>query len=402
MERSVSAAAASGETAAPSAQLTTLPPPPPVCTDGATLLAGYGPVVDTILREVEACGAGDRLTMSVYVVEPGRSTDQLLAALRRAAERGVGLTLQCDYSLTSHVTRFFEGTETKAAVLAELAAAFPETVTFTPQTIPTHAKYFIFQRRDAADSAVFGGVNIGDRFASWRDFAVLLQGGALVGQLAVQFEPGFLCEDCSDVYSSLRAASAAVTFCCNRPAAIELPAWFLGRPFPGEFQVKPSLVSLFADPKVAAIDVAVAYMDGEGAAVIMLALERGADVRLVMPRHPNVYQSCNSHTLRRLLAAAAHCPGRLTISLHPDMLHAKALVAHKRDGSSVGLVGSCNFKGRSFGQFAELCALFTEPEFTSSLEQAISTLMMEAERVSSACALPRADPTVALVEQWLG
>lgn len=75
---------------------------------------------------------------------------------------------QCDYSLTSHVTRFFEGTETKAAVLAELAAAFPETVTFTPQTIPTHAKYFIFQRRDAADSAVFGGVNIGDRFASWR------------------------------------------------------------------------------------------------------------------------------------------------------------------------------------------------------------------------------------------
>lgn len=59
-----------------------------------------------------------------------------------------------------------------------------------------------------------------------------------MGQLAVQFEPGFLCEDCSDVYSSLRAASAAVTFCCNRPAAIELPAWFLGRPFPGEFQVR--------------------------------------------------------------------------------------------------------------------------------------------------------------------
>jgi hypothetical protein len=75
---------------------------------------------------------------------------------------------QCDFSLTSHVTRIFEGTETKAAALAELATDFPRTVTFTPQTIPTHAKYFICQRRGAEDSAVFGGVNIGDRFASWR------------------------------------------------------------------------------------------------------------------------------------------------------------------------------------------------------------------------------------------
>lgn len=58
--------------------------------------------------------------------------------------------------------------------------------------------------------------------------------------------------------------------------------------------------------------------------------------------------------------------------------------------------------GRPAGQFAELCALFTAPEFTDSLAQAISVLMAESESVSSPSGLPSADPTVALVEQWLG
>jgi hypothetical protein len=50
--------------------------------DGTALLAGYAPVIAAILAEVEACCNGDRLTMSVYVVEPGQTTDLLLAALR--------------------------------------------------------------------------------------------------------------------------------------------------------------------------------------------------------------------------------------------------------------------------------------------------------------------------------
>jgi len=299
------------------------------------------------------------------------------------------------------VTRFFEGTTTEAPALAALAKEFPETCSFTPQAIPTHAKYIICRRATGLDSAVFGGVNVGDRFSTWRDFAVRVSGRGPVSRLQASVDTSAGCMDCNSIYQAL-SLSSGMMFCCNRPHSLDTLAWFLGAPFPGDFQVKPALVALFSDPQVYRITVALAYIDLEGARVVQLALDRGAEVRLVMPRHPNVYQSCNSRTLAALLARPTRSPGRLSLALHPDMLHAKALVADLHDGSTVGLVGSCNFKRRSFGQFEELCALFTDQEFNSALSNAIGQLLEESEPVVSACSLPAFDPTVAAIEQWLG
>ena len=39
------------------------------------------------------------------------------------------------------------------------------------------------RRRDAPEVAIFGGINFGDRFNSWRDFAVRLEGDGSVYQL---------------------------------------------------------------------------------------------------------------------------------------------------------------------------------------------------------------------------
>jgi len=51
-------------------------------TESLELLTGYDESISAAVEEVEACGASDSISMSVYIVEPGRSTKRLLSALR--------------------------------------------------------------------------------------------------------------------------------------------------------------------------------------------------------------------------------------------------------------------------------------------------------------------------------
>lgn len=43
--------------------------------------------------------------------------------------------------------------------------------------------FFCDRKLASADVAVFGGINFGDRFGSWRDFAIRLEGDAVVSEL---------------------------------------------------------------------------------------------------------------------------------------------------------------------------------------------------------------------------
>ena len=149
------------------------------------LLTHYDAVVDCIVHEMDRTAAGDRVEFSVYVLEPGESTLRVLAAMRRAAGRGVRVDCSLDCSVISAFTRWCEGTETWGGKLEALAAEFPALVTFAPRDIPTHAKYVVCHRAAAVPTAVFGGVNIGDRFRDWRDFAIRCEGRAAVGALAL-------------------------------------------------------------------------------------------------------------------------------------------------------------------------------------------------------------------------
>lgn len=46
------------------------------------LLNGYDEAIAAVIEEIEACASGDAITFSTYVIEPGRSTQKLLGALR--------------------------------------------------------------------------------------------------------------------------------------------------------------------------------------------------------------------------------------------------------------------------------------------------------------------------------
>jgi phosphatidylserine/phosphatidylglycerophosphate/cardiolipin synthase-like enzyme len=364
----------------------------------------------------------------------------------------------------------------------------------------------MFHRRSQTPTAVFGGVNIGDRFEAWRDFAIRAEGRAAVGALAMCVNgeakpsvdvargltsPKTTRKSSSTPFSSLsrererrdagrrykkpapalftvgsrdrnkrrdaEARSNGVGFVANTPTGFDIVASALPqlRRFPGTFDVLPALRRLLGDKRFDEYVVACAYLDTAGAAVLRLALDRGARVVLVMPRTPNVYRDANAKALKRLMdehgnfcdvsESATYRPGAFdsstrrdetdffsrlfydesggTLNLKPgkpredprgggltafvcdDMLHAKVFLARARDKSvpSASMIGSCNLKQRSFGQFAELNALITQPSLAKQLERELTFVASQSERVCSrdADALRYAEPR-ATIEEWLG
>ena len=66
-----------------------------------------------------------------------------------------------------------------------------------------------------------------------------------------------------------------------------------------------------------------------------------------------------------------------------DMLHAKVFSARSsaRAAPDAAMVGSCNLKRRSFGQFAELNALIAQPSCTRQLRRELETLVGMSEEI---------------------
>eukprot|EP00240_Pyramimonas_obovata_P000653 CAMPEP_0118930266 /NCGR_PEP_ID=MMETSP1169-20130426/7005_1 /TAXON_ID=36882 /ORGANISM="Pyramimonas obovata, Strain CCMP722" /LENGTH=542 /DNA_ID=CAMNT_0006872593 /DNA_START=186 /DNA_END=1814 /DNA_ORIENTATION=- len=400
------------------------------------LLCGYHQTLAVLLNELEQTVEGDTIVFSVYVLEPGESTARVLDAMRRAAERGVVLDLSVDCSLVSAFTSWCEGTSSMVGDMVALAEAFPATVSFKRQTVPTHAKYIVCHRPGGTSSAVFGGVNIGDRFASWKDFTIRVEGDAVVRALADSLSltvataprpavsagsagrppPGVVAPKVtrrmldhkvhavaaacrpqrpSPPWSALRSPLVtrpppplreAVQFVTNRAESVSLLSMLLNRPFAGKYDLEPFLREFFLDAKFHKYTIAMAYMDSRGAALVQLALERGADVDLVMPLNPNVYQDCNRKALSRLLRASAGASGRLRAHIHSEMIHAKVILAQtsarsSHRGGTTAVVGSCNLKTRSFTQFTELNAVVCDVALNQVLLGEVAEVMRESREV---------------------
>lgn len=276
-----------------------------------------------------------------------------------------------------------------------------------------------------------------DRFRTWRDFAVRLRGAAATAALADALEGG----DASSPGAMPNSASlqgqlrgAAVSLAVNSPTAFCPFAFALRAALPGRFEVAGALRAFFSDSSMRRYTVAAAYLDMSGAALLQLALARGADVTLIMPSAPNVYTHANAAVLCRLLQGGGVTPrsgshqqqvGRLTAVMHPAMVHAKAAVGFRPDGSAAAIIGSANLKERSLTQFGELVMRCEGGAFCARLAAALARLASEAtpvgttppaehlamaprmmqERAASAAearALLHHSPLIAAVEEWLG
>ncbi len=95
---------------------------------------------------------------------------------------------------------------------------------------------------------------------------------------------------------------------------------------------------------------------------LVAAAERGVAVRIVIPGKPTPPYPAAAfrHSYPRLLEAG------VTIVAHPDMAHAKVMVA---DDSA--LIGGCNFDGLSLYQNWELDLLFEDAEVARAVSEQI-------------------------------
>ena len=91
-----------------------------------------------------------------------------------------------------------------------------------------------------------------------------------------------------------------------------------------------------------------------------------------------------------------HHPGAFSALLHPSMVHAKAAVGFRRDGSAVAVIGSANLKCRSLTQFGELLMRCDGGDFAQSLAAALTRLAAESDVVRHE-PIHAADPTA----EWL-
>ena len=224
-----------------------------------------------------------------------------------------------------------------------------------------------------------------DRFRPWRDFAVRLRGTRITAALSAAIASGG-----SGAAGGNEAGT--LSFSANAPASFCPLAFALRAPLPGRFDVADTLRSFYDDPSVTRYVVAAAYVDDAGAALLSRALDRGARVTLIMPRVPNVYPHANAATLKALL----HHPGAFSALLHPSMVHAKAAVGYRHDGSAVAVIGSANLKCRSLTQFGELLMRCDGGDFAHSLAAALARLAAESDVVRHE-PVQAADP----LAQWL-
>ncbi|MEZ6189015.1 MAG: phospholipase D-like domain-containing protein [Planctomycetota bacterium] len=309
------------------------------------VLSGYDAFVEALLRDVHASGRGDRVHVSTYIIEPGESSERVLAALVAAARRGAWVRLACDASWASWLSRFVERTSTLLPTARRLAADV-ERLRVIGRRAYDHSKVAWIQRQGEPPIAFLGGINLGDRFRPWQDFALRLEGPPAL-----------------QVRARLRGAP---------PGAI--PDFVLNLPRRGRYDLEPTLAEVCADPTVTRLRFVHAYLDPTGCALLRRALARGARVELVLPRVPNVYPHANAAAIEGLRAGG----GALEVRLHPRMIHAKAAL-FEREGERVGFLGSCNLKRNSFRLFAELNAWVRDPRALATLEWEFARIWREAD-----------------------
>jgi len=390
--------------------------------------------IENLIREIDDTNRGDEIQLSVYVFEQGNSTERVIESLSNACNRGVSVRVKVDGSAVSKFTRWCEQSTTLVEKLRELEKKRNNANEFEliESTIPTHAKYATFKRKNNGEyTGMLGGINIGDRFENWRDFTVLVQGQELVEALessvssnASSFTPSSLTSLSFKLFEKLQwprgkeeakktedVESTITKFVSNNPTGFCPLAWAFPRikNFPGTFSVKKSFEDILNDRQFDDYTFSIAYLDSSGVAMIRKIIDRNANVTILMPCYPNVYHDANRKALANLkkvheliqLRSKTSAP-RLSIKLLPEMLHAKAFVAKSTMNPDVGIasLGSCNMRQRSFGQFQELNIITRDEKFREDLESELENIAFasfDADDEDFLYAEPKAS-----VEEFLG
>ncbi|EOD08925.1 hypothetical protein EMIHUDRAFT_456339 [Emiliania huxleyi CCMP1516] len=333
------------------------------------LLTSYGQLVGSLVDEVALATAGDTVELGLYLLEGGDSSARVLDALETAGGRGVHVSFVLDVSYVSEISRLIERTDTLIPRVAELARRH-DWCDVTYRSKPDHAKYALFARR-AGEAAILGGINLGDRFDDWEDFAVRLP--------PPQAERLRLSLLLGDLLSPLRsswpdgAEDVLVGGECDVDAGASGGG---GGACDGRYLPRASLS--LAPPAVEFVcnrrEQGRREISGETRGAVALALRRGAVVELLLPECANVYAHENRKAAQALLDGGWPT---LRLFLSPVMGDLAFL------GSANLVRGSMNLPvHQGLLPYDELNVLVADAEFCATLDSALDKLFARARPIA--------------------
>lgn len=312
------------------------------------LLVGAAPTYDALVESID--GAVSSVHLEFYAFRSGNAAARVLAALERAASRGVRVRLLYDAFGSLGVGR------TLAPLRRRGGRAFP----FFPLdpvrraatiNLRNHRKMVVVDGR----IGFCGGINVGDEFLPWRDVMLRVEGPAVAQLQAVFVEDWFFAtrEDLDDdaCFPLLSPCGDSIVQCVQS----------------GPDQTVESIHRLYFAAIAAARErvwLSTPYFVPDRAMLVALetAALRGVDVRLVVPARSNhpVAKWAGESFYDGLLAA-----GVRIFEYEPAMLHTKALVV---DGS-FATVGSANLDVRSFRLNFELVVVVYDEDIVFELTE---------------------------------
>jgi len=292
-----------------------------------------------------------------YIWNDDQTGRRLLAALRAAVARGVEVRVLYDDVGTSRGRRTF----------AELVRAGGQARPFMPLrfrfvgpeiNFRNHRKLLVVDGRQA----FIGGINVGDEYLGWHDVAVQVQGPA-VDQAQEVF--------CDDWYFTTNENLAAQRyFGCWEVAPVD-PAEPTGdvdcaivASGPTEaVNATRELVFMAITEARRRLWIMTPYLILDSALVLALraARYRGADVRVIVPAHSDIW------LIRR--ASRSFYPDLVAAGIrvfeYPGMVHAKAMIVDEH----LTMVGSANMDTRSFRLNFELTGFFASDRLNAALSE---------------------------------
>ena len=231
-----------------------------------------------------------------------------------------------------------------------------------------HSKFYLFDDQ----TLIFGGINVEDKengqdYAgrTYHDYMVKLTEAPLIAE--------FLESRCSP--------ASGGTFEMNLK---ERGNWF---------GMKDAYLKLINEAEKS-LTIVMAYFSplSEFEAAILGAVQRGVDVRIVIPAYANFQDDLNKKAVRRLMEKSG---GAIRVYAYPGMLHAKLLMSEKALS-----LGSCNITKKAFGQLDELNLSMANnaSDFAAAVRESVEDTFAHSKPLG---ANVRYNPVVAALESLL-
>lgn len=266
---------------------------------------------DAVLNAINY--AADSIHVQTYIWKDDRIGKKVTAKLKKAAGRGVKVTVSKDALGTFfELGDILDGRPSPALSSSGLKDQENITVNVDLFASTDHSKYFIVDRK----VAVLGGMNIADEYhQDWHDYMVMIQ--------------------------SAKWAQAFSRKVIDEQPWPEQAPFFIAVNNDKTVEIRTAIIEVI-DRSRQSIVVEHAYFSTEKVIeALARAAKRGVKVTVILPKEPDTHIYANWVTINKLLQSDGK--QNVKIYLFPQMMHAKVMLA---DGA-IAAVGSANLTLRS-------------------------------------------------------